>query len=221
MTTSSRVPTDRRRPFFGRAYARVSERLEDEGMRDLRRELVEGLTGTVVEVGAGNGLMFAQYPSAVTRLHAVEPEPYLRALAERASIRAPVPVTVHAGRAERLPLPDHGVDAAVLCLVVCSLGDRTAALTELRRVLRPGGTVRFLEHTLAETRGLRAVQRIADATLWPLLAGGCHTATDTVALVRAAGFTVTDLRQFRFPDTGPTTPATPHVMGTARAPDDA
>jgi ubiquinone/menaquinone biosynthesis C-methylase UbiE len=186
-------------------------------MRTLRRELLAGLSGTVVEVGAGSGLNLAHYPPAVTHVHAVEPEPYLRALAEHAAPRAPVPVTVHAARGERLPLPDAGVDAAVLCLVVCSLSDRAAGLVEVRRVLRPGGTVRFLEHTVAEGAGLRAVQRVVDATVWPLLTGGCRTSTDTLGLLTAAGFTVTEVRRFRFPDVVPPQPASPHVLGTAVA----
>lgn len=215
MTTSGPGSADRRHPVFGRVYARLARRLEDAGMGALRAELVAGLAGTVVEVGAGDGLTFAHYPPAVTRVHAVEPEPYLRTRAEASARRAPVPVTVHAARAEHLPLPDAGVDAAVLCLVLCSVDDRAAALAEVRRVLRPGGVLRLLEHTRATTRGLRAVQRVADATLWPHLAGGCRTGTDTLGLVRAAGFTVTHERRFPFPRTAVPHPATPHVLATA------
>jgi ubiquinone/menaquinone biosynthesis C-methylase UbiE len=215
---SSPGPSDRPHPVFARAYARAGERLEDAGMRPLRRELLAGLSGTVVEVGAGNGLNLAHYPPAVTRVHAVEPEPYLRSLAEEAAVHAPVPVTVHAARAEHLPLADDSVDAAVLCLVVCSLDDRPAALAEVRRVLRPGGTVRFLEHTVADTRGLRAVQRAVDATVWPHVTGGCRTSTDTVSLLVDAGLAVTELRRFRFPEARVPHPAAPHLLGTALAP---
>lgn len=122
---------------------------------------------------------------------------------------------VRAGRAERLPLPDDSVDAAVVCLVICSLPDRAAALAEVARVLRPGGVLRFLEHTIAATRGLRLVQRVVDATVWPLLAGGCHTTTDPVGAITAAGFEISALRRFRFPDTRFSQPATPHVLGAA------
>jgi hypothetical protein len=76
---------------------------------------------------------------------------------------------------------------------------RVAALAELRRVLRPDGVVRFLEHTRADTAGLALVQRIADATLWPWFTGGCHTARDPLAALRDAGFTVTRVRRLRFP----------------------
>jgi len=207
--------TDRPRWLFSRFYARMSPQMEAEGMAGLREELLSGLAGEVVEVGAGNGLNFGHYPSAVTRVVAVEPEPYLRELAVRAARSAPGAVTVQAGTADRLPLPDDSMDAAVLCLVMCSLDDRPAALVELARVLRPSGTVRFLEHTIADTPGLRRVQRMADATVWPLLAGGCHTATDPVAAIAGAGFEITQCRRLRFPERF-TQPSSPHVLGTAR-----
>ena len=209
---------DRPRPLFSRYYARLVERIDAEGLAALRAELLAGLAGRVVEIGCGNGRNFAHYPPAVTGVLAVEPEPYLRELATRAAATAPVPVTVQAGTAEGLPLDDGSVDAAVLCLVMCSLPDRAAALSEVGRALRPGGTLRFLEHTLAETRGLRFAQRIADATVWPLLAGGCHTATEPAVAIERAGFEVVQLRRLRFPDRRFTQPSTPHVLGLARAP---
>lgn len=189
--------------------------MEAEGMAELRRELLGELAGEVVEVGAGNGLNFAHYPRAVAGVVAVEPEPYLRALATDSAARAAVPVSVLAGTADALPLPDDSVDAAVLCLVMCSLDDRPAALAELCRVLRPGGTLRFLEHTIAERPGLRVAQRVADATVWPLLAGGCHTATDPAAAITTAGFEITTSRRLRFPENRFTQPSSPHVLGTA------
>ena len=173
MSSEASVDGDIPRPVFSRFYARLCPRLEDEGLAELRAELLAGLTGDVVEIGAGNGQNFRHYPAGVRSVVAVEPEPHLRGLAVRAARAATLPVSVRAGRAESLPLPEASVDAAVLCLVMCSLPDRVAALAELRRVLRPGGVVRFLEHTRADTAGLALVQRIADATLWPWFTGGC------------------------------------------------
>ncbi|MQA77288.1 MAG: methyltransferase domain-containing protein [Streptosporangiales bacterium] len=219
MSANTRSPeTDRPRRFFSRFYAKISARLEAEGLAALRGELLSELTGDVVEVGAGNGMNFRHYPDTVTHVDAVEPEPYLRALTGRACATAPATVTVHAGTADRLPLADDSVDAAVLCLVMCSLDDRPAALAEIRRVLRPGGTLRFLEHTFADTPGLHAVQRLADATFWPLFSGGCHTATDPVAHITEAGFDITTCRRLRFPEHRFTQPSAPHVLGTAHAP---
>ncbi len=184
-------------------------------MGALRDELLAGLHGRVVEVGAGNGLNLAHYPSTVEHVIAVEPEPYLRGRAEQAGASATVPVQVLAGLADDLPLAPASVDAAVISLVLCSVPDPMSALQEVGRVLRPGGELRYLEHEAADTPVLRTVQRVVDATLWPLLAGGCHTSRRPADAVRAAGFTVVGERRLRFPDGRIPVPAAPHVLGTA------
>ncbi|MFV2113192.1 class I SAM-dependent methyltransferase [Micromonospora sp. LOL_025] len=202
-------------PVFARVFARASAAMDAAGAAAHRRRLVAGLAGRVVEVGAGNGRTFAHYPGTVERVLAVEPEPRLRAAAREAAAGAPVPVEVVDGLAEALPAPDADADAVVLSLVLCSVADQAAALREARRVLRPGGQVRFFEHVRAQTPGLRRAQRLVDATVWPLLCGGCHTGRDTVGAIRAAGFTVTELDAFRFPDSRLPAPAAPHVLGVA------
>lgn len=211
------MPADpSRRRLFGRYYARVSPAMDAGGLAGYRQRLLAGLAGQVIEVGAGNGLNFPHYPAAVTRVLAVEPNPVLREVAGRKAVTAPVPVTVCDGHAERLPAADGVFDAAVTSLVLCSVADQQAVLHEIRRVLRPGGQLRFLEHVQAKTPGLRRLQRLADATLWPPLAGGCHTGRDTVAAIAAAGFTVGQVEEFRFPDLRLSLlPATPHVRGEA------
>jgi ubiquinone/menaquinone biosynthesis C-methylase UbiE len=206
-------------PIFARFYEKLSVQMDRAGAAEHRRVLVAGLSGRVIEVGAGNGRMFAHYPPAVTEVLAVEPEPRLRAAAETAARTAPVPIRVVDGVADPLPAGDGEFDAAVTALVLCTVPDQRAALAEIRRVLRPGGELRFLEHVIAEQPGtLRRVQRIADATLWPLLAGGCHSARDTAAAITAAGFTVDELHRFRFPPDGPTSPSSPLIRGSATSP---
>lgn len=207
-----------RHPIFARLYERASPAVDRTGMAQLRDRLLSGLSGRVIEVGAGNGLNFARYPHAVTAVLAVEPEPFLRRTAARRARAAPVPVHVVGGEADHLPAVDASFDGAVASLALCSVPDQARALAELMRVLRPGGRLRFLEHVRAETSPLMWLQRVADATVWPHFGGGCHTGRDTVAAIEAAGFTIEECARFRFPDRGLPPPAAPHVLGTARRP---
>ncbi|MFE5509815.1 class I SAM-dependent methyltransferase [Streptomyces sp. NPDC056529] len=204
-------------PLFARFYARFSVSAETRGgLGALRAELLAGLAGRVVEVGAGNGLNFGHYPVGVTEVVAVEPEDRLRGLAERAARRAAVPVTVVPGTAEALPAEDGAFDAAVVSLVLCTVRDVPTALAELRRVLRPDGELRFFEHGAADTPGLARVQRGLDRTVWPLLFGGCHTSRDPLAEIGRAGFALGPYRSFDVPESGPRLPSSPCVLGTAR-----
>ncbi|MEQ4724272.1 methyltransferase domain-containing protein [Nonomuraea sp. B19D2] len=211
--TKTSTRTNLRRPVFGRMYPKMARALDEGGMAERRRDLMAGLTGEVIEVGAGHGVNFAHYPAEVTRVMAVEPEPRLREQAQAAAAGAAVAVEVLPGLAERLPAADRSVDAVVFCLVLCSLPDVPAALAEARRVLKPGGQVRFLEHGRADTRGLARVQAVLDATIWPRLAGGCHTGRDTLAEIERAGFTVEDVERFLLPQAR--TPFSFHVLGAA------
>ncbi|GGO27547.1 methyltransferase type 11 [Microbispora rosea subsp. aerata] len=186
-------------PLFARFYTWLSQVLDRNGMNAQRETLVAGLSGRVIEVGAGNGLNFAHYPPSVTGVLAVEPEPRLRAVARDAARRAPVPIEVVSGLAERLPAADGEFDAAVVSFVLCSLPDPVAGLREIRRVLAPGGRLRFLEHVRAEPAGWARTQDLLDATVWPRLAGGCHTGRDSLAAVKAAGFAVERAERFVFP----------------------
>jgi ubiquinone/menaquinone biosynthesis C-methylase UbiE len=205
-------------PVFARLYARLSERMDLAGGAEHRRAMVAGLSGRVIEVGSGNGRTFAHYPSEVDEVLAIEPEPRLRAAAVQAAGHAPVPVHVVDGVAEALPGKDGEFDAAVVSLVLCSVADQSVVLAEIRRVLRPGGQLRFLEHVAALTPGMRRVQHVLDATVWPRLFAGCRTGRDTAAAIGAAGFEVVELERFRFPATGPGGPTADHIRGRAVRP---
>jgi ubiquinone/menaquinone biosynthesis C-methylase UbiE len=210
------MPDTVRNPLFARLYARLSERESAEQVEH-RRATLAGLRGRVLEVGAGNGRNFGFYPADVTEVVAVEPEPHLRTLAHRAAAEPDARGTIRVcdGVAGALPFEDDSFDAAVACLVLCTVPDQAAALAELRRVLRPGGELRFLEHVHAERQPLRTVQSLADASgVWPRLAGGCHAARDTLRAIEDAGFGVTDVRRFDF-SPGPPLPAVPHILGRA------
>jgi SAM-dependent methyltransferase len=206
------------RPVFARFWLWASPGMERGGMAGYRDVLLAGLAGRVIEVGAGNGLNFGHYPPDVTRVVAVEPNPRLRQAARGAAARAPVPVEIADGTAQRLPAADADFDAAVASLVLCSVPDPQAALRELYRVIRPGGELRFLEHVRASTPGLRQVQRGLDATVWPLFFGGCHVGRDTAAEIGKAGFTAARVDEMRFPDVRLPWPSAPHILGRARKP---
>ncbi|HEU4702687.1 MAG TPA: methyltransferase domain-containing protein [Conexibacter sp.] len=203
-------------PLFARFYARVLAPNEGNDIRALREELLAGLHGRVVELGSGPGANFPHYPETVTEVVAVEPEAYLREQAQEAVPQARVPVTVLDGVADALPLEDGSCDAAVACLVLCSVPDQARALAELRRVLKPGGELRFFEHVRGHSVRMTRWQRFADRTFWPRLFGGCHTARDTRAAIAAAGFTLERQRDVR-PDSVPAfLPVAPQTIGVAR-----
>ena len=204
-----------RNPLFARAYVRCAKVADARGASAHRDELLAGLTGRVIEVGAGTGSNFDHYPDAVTEVLAVEPEPYLRTVAERAAAKTGGRVRVVDGTADALPAEDGEFDGAVASLVLCSVPDQARALHEVHRVLRPGGELRFYEHVRADRPGLATVQRGADV-VWPLLAGGCHTSRETTTAIERAGFTVERLRRFSFRPCLLAAPVSPHVIGAAR-----
>ena len=201
-------------PLCARLYAKQAEAAESRGLADQRRRMLAGLAGHVVEIGAGNGLNFEHYPDAVTMVHAFEPDPYLRALAIRAAENAPVSVSVGEAIAEDLPLPDGSVDAAVVSLVLCSVKDVVRAVAELHRVVRPGGELRFNEHVASVQSLRRVLQRTADATVWPLLSGGCHLARDTGKAFEDGGFRMGRVEHFEF-SVPALDPKKTHILGTA------
>jgi ubiquinone/menaquinone biosynthesis C-methylase UbiE len=204
------VPRDH--PVFARAYERISTALNRAGEVDHRRELAAGATGQVLEPGAGNGLNFEHYRD-VELVVAMEPEPTMLSMAAPRAREAQVRIHLLRGAAEALPFPDRTFDTVVASLMLCSVSDPASTVREFRRVLRPGGTVRFLEHVRSRSRTWAAVQD-AVAVPWSWLAGGCHPNRHSIDALRDAGFLV-EGRAFPF---GPPSPCRPHVLGVARLP---
>lgn len=202
--------------MFARIQARASATEERKGGAAHRRRLLAGLSGRVIEVGAGSGVNFAHYPSTVTQVVAVEPEPNLRALAVEAARHAVVPIRVIAGVAQRLPLVDASMQAGVVAGLLCSLPDPALGLSELARVVRADGELRFYEHVRAPGVGLALLQRLFDATMWPRMFGGCHPNRDAEAAIAHAGFAIETCDRFVFHPTLLSIPVAPRILGSAR-----
>lgn len=202
-------------PFFARLWTVMSTR-EPESLRRLRRENLAGLSGRVLEVGAGTGTNFEFYPDTVTEVVAVEPEHRLAALAERAAATASVPVTVSTRTVEQFS--DGGQFDAVVCsLVLCSVDDPEQVVGQLFSMLRPGGELRYLEH-IAGVGARARLQRVADATVWPRMLGNCHTHRHTEETITSAGFRVSGARrEWTFPAWVPL-PVAEFAIGTAVKP---
>lgn len=204
-------------PFFARGWVATSPMLDRFGLIRARRRLVDGLSGTVVEVGAGSGATFEHYPPEVTRVVAVEPDRHLREHSRHRADRlveasgSGTSIEVVDGVAEALPVGDGEADAVVFGLVLCTVSDVPAALAEARRVLAPGGQVRLLEHVRADGLPGRIADRIAP--VWGRIGGGCRPNQDTEALIAASGFDVSGLRTRPFP---PVLPFMPMLSGTSR-----
>ena len=206
---------------LGRAWARAYARgydllfraIEENGLRDARRELVGSLGGRVLEIGAGTGLNAVHYPDAVTELVLTEPEDAMAQLLERKPEAARATV-VRAG-ADALPFPDAHFDAVVGTLVLCSVPHPEAALAEIRRVLKPGGRLAFIEHVRSpEARTARWQDRLNRP--WRALNVGCNCNRDTEASIRGAGLEIVEIETRRF-EKMPRL-ASPAIVGAARAP---
>jgi ubiquinone/menaquinone biosynthesis C-methylase UbiE len=196
-------------PIFARFYDRLARAMWPKEVEH-RTELMAGLRGRVLEVGAGTGLNFKLYPEGV-EVVAIEPEPNMAGRAVRRAAEAPVRVRLARAAAEALPFRDGSFDAAVLSLVFCSVLDAKTAASELRRVLREGGEVRIYEHVRSENpRHARWQDRVTP--IWRRINAGCRPNRDTAARLRAAGF---DVEVRRIP-IGPPSPARPHILGVAR-----
>jgi SAM-dependent methyltransferase len=198
----------------------VLPRLVDVALTDAtagswRTTVCGGATGEVLDVGFGSGRNLAYYPAAVTEVLAVEPADLAWKRARGRVAASPVPVRRVGLDGARLPLPDGSVDTVVSTWTMCTIPDLEGFLTEARRVLRPGGSLRFVEHSLAPTGLVPAVQRRIQP-VWGAVAGGCHVDRDIAGRLRDAGFAV-DLTHQGYVQGGPAKPWAWFVTGSAVA----
>jgi ubiquinone/menaquinone biosynthesis C-methylase UbiE len=197
-------------PIFAALYDQISASAERRWMGERRRRLLAGARGAVLEIGGGTGANLAHYRN-VDRVTIAEPDPFMRNRIGPKLDEARVPVEVSAAGAEALPYPDGSFDTVVSTLVLCTVPDQEAALDEVRRVLRPGGRLLFIEHVRAAGSAARWQDRLEP--LWRRLLAGCHPNRDTVAAIEEAGFEIETFESFYPPD--PLSALMPHVQGSA------
>ncbi len=200
---------------WGRAFSALYDAglkaSEEAGLREMRRELVAEAGGRVLELGAGTGANLELYPSSIAELTLVEPDPHMtKRLREKLAASDRAAVVVEAP-AERLPFDDDAFDTAVATLVLCTVPDPRTAIAELARVLKPGGTLLFLEHVRGEPRLARWQDRLERP--WRFLADGCHCNRDTLAMIAASSFEPGPVEHGRLPKALPL--VEPLVRGSA------
>lgn len=195
-------------------YDRFMRQTERACLAGWRSELLEPIEGDVLEIGSGTGVNLEHYPASVSRLVLCEPDPHMRSTLSQRAYSSPLPTEVMDSAAESLPYGPDTFDFVVGTLVLCSVGSPAAALSEIRRVLKPGGQFLYLEHVAAEGNpGRLALQRACEP-VWKRVAGNCHLTRDTRHLIESAGF---DLLSYRRESMGKALPIVrPCVRGAAR-----
>jgi ubiquinone/menaquinone biosynthesis C-methylase UbiE len=171
---------------------------------ELRQLVLPAAKGSVLEVGIGSALNLPHYSREVAHLYAVEPSPELLQMARRKTDTAAFPVTLLEQTAEKIPLADHSVDTVVMTWVLCSIADDHAVLQEMRRVLRPGGRLLFLEHGLAPEPRVQSWQNRL-TPIWKRIGGGCCLNKKIDALISRAGFRIAELHNSYMPGPKPMT----------------
>ncbi|MEO5924432.1 MAG: class I SAM-dependent methyltransferase [Bryobacteraceae bacterium] len=172
--------------------------MRQQRLEPYRRRVLAGAEGRVLEIGVGSGPNLPFYPKQATEILGLEPHTKLQAMAARAGVQV-VP-----GSAEAIPLDRASVDTVVTTWTLCSISGIEAALVEMRRVLRPGGKLLFVEHGLAPDAGVQKWQHRL-TPMWKGIAGGCHLDRDIPALIRAAGFEIVQMDTGHMPGPRPMT----------------
>ena len=187
---------------FSALYDRCFKAAEEAGLRDMRRAVLTGARGRVLEIGAGTGLNLDLYPLDVSDLTLVEPDPHMvKQLRHRVTAsRSPAQVVEAPG--ERLPFEDASFDTVVVTLVLCTVPDQEGTLAEIKRVLKPDGEFLFMEHVRSPHQELAKWQDRLEKP-WRFLGDGCHCNRDTEAAIKAAGFELSDVEHPKLPKAPP------------------
>jgi ubiquinone/menaquinone biosynthesis C-methylase UbiE len=163
--------------------------MNTQGLRDERRRCLEAVAGDVIEVGFGTGLNLPFYPSAVTKVVGVDPSATSARLARKRIAAAPFPVEIVGLSAEQLPIADESASTIVSTFTLCTIPDVCKALRDMRRVLRPGGRLHFVEHGRSDDEKMRRWQRRLNGFQQTVF-GGCHLDRPIAELIEQAGFQI-------------------------------
>jgi len=195
--------------WFAAIYDKMNRSAERGFLGEMRKQLLSDLTGDVLEIGAGTGANFEHYPPNA-RVTALEPDPFmLKRAEEKLAAAGPSNIMLRQAPAERLPFDDASFDAVVSTLVLCTVQDVPQSLAEIRRVLRPGGRLRFIDHVRAAGLGGRVQDLIRP--IWGWFGAGCHPNRRTLDALHSAGFDVTVAERRTMMG------LVPFIRGTARA----
>jgi ubiquinone/menaquinone biosynthesis C-methylase UbiE len=202
---------------WGRGFAAVYDfglkATEEGGLRDMRREVLAAARGRTIDLGAGTGANLGLYPEAVTELVLAEPDLHMAKRLRQKLAQSGEEAAIVEAPAQNLPFEDSSFDTAVFTLVLCTVPDPAASLTEAARVLRPGGKLLFVEHVRAEDPGLARWQDRLERP-WRFLADGCHCNRDTVAAIEASPLKLERVERGDLPKALPL--VKPLVRGAAR-----
>lgn len=199
---------------FSALYDRCFKAAEEAGLREMRRDVLAGARGRVLELGAGTGLNLELYPLDVTDLTLSEPDPHMvKQLRKRVDEKGSAAQVVEAP-GEKLPFEDGSFDTVVVTLVLCTVPNPTATLAEIKRVLKPDGQFLFMEHVRSPDPGLAKWQDRLEKP-WRFLGDGCHCNRDTESALEAAGFQLSDVEHPELPKAPPI--VRPMTKGTAKA----
>jgi ubiquinone/menaquinone biosynthesis C-methylase UbiE len=197
------------------AYWKRAVKFEPRALKSMRRNAVAGLSGRVLEIGCGNGANFPLYPPGVAELVATDPDPHMLKEARSRAAELGRNITLEQAGAEALPFEDASFDAVVSTLVLCSVPELDKALNEIRRVLKPGGEFRFVEHVRARS-GLGAWLQDLNAPWWRWVGAGCNPNRATGEAIRQAGFRMEKLvNRHLAPPIPPLCLTRPAIIGTA------
>lgn len=199
--------------LFSALYDSGLQASEDAGLRQMRHELLAQARGRVLELGAGTGLNLEHYPETIESLTLVEPDPHMTKRLREKLAQSGHNAEIIEAAAEDLPFPDNSFDTAAVTLVLCTVPDPAAALAEIKRVLKPGGQLLFLEHVRSRNPNLAKWQDRWERP-WQFLGDGCHCNRDTVSAIDAAGFDLGDVEHDRLPKAAPI--VRPLARGSAR-----